>query len=272
MKGWSIISVLSLVMCITTNAQEADLRFATQLDCAKAQYCATIEMRSSNDFGFGLGTSSIFFTYNARAVKFKSYKSLNFDEQNKCILDQFSPYSNHQYDGVSPGKFNTTITLDIVEAACPNVGPEYIPVAEVCFDILDPAKKVNLKFSEKHTHLDLAEEQIQMVEKLNFKNKNQRLTCNDLRPEELFTNSLVMSLSHNPVEKFVNLNILSKEDDVFTLGLYDLTGKLVLEKKVEVFKEIHSVVRLDMEELLPGVYLLKNLNNPYTNELKIVKQ
>lgn len=265
-----------LLFCMSglfVSAQEAELRFDTHLDCSTANYCVTVQVRASDAIGFEMGTSSIFFEYNKEALKFKSYESLNFDKQNKCIAGQFSPYQAHQYDASSAGYFNTTVTIDITEAACPQITDEWIDVAEINFGVIDSRKKVKLRFVPKHTNFNIAKESVELIETVSYHNRlNQIASCNEFRTEDLNDASIMMRLANNPIESTADVNIISIADDVVELALFDITGKKLYEQRVEVIENTNKIVSIDLGSLTNGLYIIKNVNNPSTNEIKLVKR
>jgi len=259
--GASILSLAGL------NAQNAQLNLASRSDCLNSDYCVTMQIRAEDNIDFKIGTSSLFLLYNKDALKFKSYNSLNFDEKDKCINNDFAGFDAHRFDADSPGKINTTLNLTVNGSECTNVGSEYMDIAEVCFRVIDPNKKSNVRFSERHTHFNLDKEDIQMIENVKFSRINDKLNCS---PDLNF--SIEMSVVNNPVSSLAEILINSLIDDDLDLRLYDVTGNLVKSIKGRVYENQVTDIKINLEELPSGVYLLINLNNHQTNELKILKQ
>ncbi len=261
------LSATALMSWIGVTAQNAHVNLQSNSDCINADYCVTMQIKADDGIDFNMGTSSLFMLYNDKALKFKSYKSLNFDEHNECIENGFQAFDPHKYDADSPGKINTTINLAVSGAKCATIGSEYIDIAEVCFRILDLSKKSNVRFSEKHTHFNLDKDEIQLIENVKYGRLNDKLDCS-----VTVDYSIEMSVLNNPVGNNAEILISSLINDDLDLKLYDVTGNLVYTKQMEVYENQISDLTLNLEELSPGIYLLVNSNNPRTNELKIVKQ
>ncbi len=270
MRNKLFVSAFILMGFVPLNAEEADLRLSSNLDCSKLEYCVTIDLKSSDPIGFGLGTSSVMLEYDKKAMKFKSYESLNFDENGKCLAGGHPAYAKHQYDALTPGVFNTTITLNFTDKGCPYVQDEYIEVAEVCFAILNPSRSSDVRVCEKHTNFNIAKENKAVVEHVNTTTLDEILYCNgsDLGYDE----SIQMYLDINPVDEIANLGVVSDHDDVMELGIFDLNGRLLEVKTLEITQGIRNEVLLNVEGLPSGMYVLKNLNNIRQKELKLIKK
>jgi len=264
-----MLSATALISCVglSTYAQNAQLNLVSNNDCLNSDYCVTMQLKSEDGLDFEMGTSSIFLFYNEKALKFKSYQSLNFDESTDCLGNGFQTFDNHRFDADSPGKLNTTINLRVTGADCAVIGSEYIDVAEVCFRITDLSKRSNVRFSEKHTHFNLDKDEIQLIENVKYGRLNDNLNC-----KTTLDYSIEMSVINNPVGDNAEILVNSLIDDDMELKMFDMTGNLVYTKQMPVYENQTSDFRLNFADLPAGVYFLINGNNPRTNELKIVKQ
>lgn len=74
----------------------------------------------------------------------------------------------------------------------------------------------------------------------------------------------------NPVRDYLNINVNNTLNSDVRINLYDLNGKLIVEKEINASMDS----RLDMTKLSHGLYFLtiKTLNNRYNNTIKIIKQ
>jgi len=60
----------------------------------------------------------------------------------------------------------------------------------------------------------------------------------------------------NPTSGLVELSFQDFEDDIYSIGIYDLAGKLILKDKVEIHKKKQSV-NVDLNNASKGMYLVK---------------
>ena len=143
--------VVGLVLSLTNlDAQTFDLGFATNSigdATTSCQYCATVQIKSAGS-PFNLGGLSFVFSYNEDAMTFGSYTSINFDENTNCNGqgNLFNPQAPFVANGqVSSGVAPTIFTgFD----SCPEVGTEFVDVAEICFDVVDETAMGNLIWSD----------------------------------------------------------------------------------------------------------------------------
>ncbi len=169
---------LLLILGAKVQAQSVDCQFvASTNSCDSDQYCVVIQI-ASQDGADLIGSSSVRFSYDASVINFSgtsmdgvtvgSYESINFDlndgtdpsdpPSDECsfipsgLTDPISPYTEHSYDGGTPGDFLITWVLSVptlfgTPPACPDIAIDWEDVAEVCFDVLDPDGDPNLTFS-----------------------------------------------------------------------------------------------------------------------------
>ncbi len=132
-----------------------ELRFSTAKPCEEGGlYCANVQLKVL-EFGetVNIGTSGIFFEYNASALEYVSYTSINFDPEGNCIPFEGAPaaWDEHGFDGSEPGKFNIVLSLEFSDFSCPTIGAEWVDVGEVCFNVLDATETTELAFSPDPT-------------------------------------------------------------------------------------------------------------------------
>jgi len=137
--------MVGVLMSFTSlDAQTFDLGLST--GTTSCQYCATVQIKSAGS-PFNLGGLSFVFSYNEDALTYQSYTSLNFDENTMCNGqgNLFSAQTPFVSDGeVSSGVAPTIFTgFD----SCPEVGSEWVDVAEICFDITDESQSGQLNWS-----------------------------------------------------------------------------------------------------------------------------
>jgi len=129
------------------------LRFLTEAPCSGGGlYCATIQIKViESGEETTIGTSGIFFEYNADALSYASYTSIHFDGSDSCIpLDGFVAWDPHGFDPTEPGKFNLVLNLQGNASAfsCPTItSTEWVDVGVVCFDVLDATETTDLTFA-----------------------------------------------------------------------------------------------------------------------------
>ncbi len=157
-------------------AQSAiDCRFTPNPENCQ-NYCVFLEI-SSQDGPVYIGSSSMRFSYDDSVIRFSgtsmdgvtigTYESINFDfndgtdpsnlPSNECTFipsgleNPISPYTEHSFDGGTPGDFLNTWVLSVptlfgAPAACPSVA-EWVPVSEICFEVLNPNGDPDFRFT-----------------------------------------------------------------------------------------------------------------------------
>ncbi len=143
--------VVGLVLSLTNlDAQTFDLGFATNSigdATTSCQYCATVQIKSAGS-PFNLGGLSFVFSYNEDAMTFGTYTSINFDENTNC--DGQGNLFNPQAPFVANGQVSSGVAPTIFTgfASCPEVGTEFVDIAEICFDVVDETAMGNLVWSD----------------------------------------------------------------------------------------------------------------------------
>lgn len=136
------------VLCVaapSTQAQTANLRVSAQLDCARGQYIATLQIRASDATSFSIGTSSIFLTYDPSSLTFVGYESLMFD--NNTLCNGQTLWDAHSFDGSNPGLFNLTMALNSSSISCPLItNTDWVSIGTLTFGILDSNGNPSLLF------------------------------------------------------------------------------------------------------------------------------
>lgn len=264
-----ILVALSIFAFTSSSAQNAALRFETNKSCETNEYCAIIQIKSNSLIPIKIGTSSIFFDYNREALDFTSYTSLNFDENNDCGFEGFSPYVEHQYDEEFNGKFNTTITLEIEEAICTEIHDNFMDLAEICFDIVDPSQSSNLVFSEEHTNFNKSVNNGSLIEGIEFNNASDDLDCTVSGINQVVQNDFQLTVN-NPVIDIANIKFESSENQELTLELIDITGKKMqsFSLNTQVGTNFESI---DMSTMSQGIYIFQLNSKTETSVLKVFK-
>lgn len=270
----TITSIALLILStVSILAQEAEMRFSTEASCEKQEYCVTIEIRSTDGMPFGLGTSSFYFEYNKEALDFKSFTPRNFDNANKCVQGIFAPYAPQQYDAHHDGIINTTLTLTNIDGACPMIEDAYIPIATFCFDIEDPSKNSNLTFSRELTNFNLAEEGIEVIEFVEFKDNTELLSCHTMNAVDIRVDETTSSLAalNNPVITNANIAIDVVENSVWDFIIFDVSGRKVFQTR-EDLPEGDNYLKFDMSNYPKGIYVLNAISGNNSESCKIIKQ
>jgi len=179
------ISLVCLLFSFVGFSQSISAGFSINENNCDA-YCVILEVSSDGDFF--LGNSSILFRYDPTVIRFfgndaidsiGTYEPINFDSNDgmdpnnlpnsECTIppgfnNPISPYADHAYDGAIPSFFLITLLLELPTifgppAACPSVGTTPVPVAEICFEVLDPDGDPNFQIegSENGPPIDLGE-------------------------------------------------------------------------------------------------------------------
>ncbi len=144
-----LFSVLSTAFVF---GQGIDILLEPSKDCNERVYCTTIELQSSSLTGdpVNIGTSSLLMTYDERVLSFKNYVSENFDGSGSC-----TGWLPQQYDAISRvGEIDITVVLNENGHSCPTIGSTPIPLANICFDILQQGASPNIQFDLGHSQFN----------------------------------------------------------------------------------------------------------------------
>lgn len=167
-KHLSLTILLGSLCFANLFGQSIDTRMVASAESNSNEYCATIQIRST-DGGTHIGNSSIRLNYDASVIFFEgatyevttgSYTSHNFDNDQTslhpdCTMANggfdLTPYSSHGFDGLIQGDILfTTVLLNQnigeVVFACPNIADEWEDVSTICFAVLNPTGNPNLEF------------------------------------------------------------------------------------------------------------------------------
>ncbi len=170
----SSLGVVCLLIFTLPLFGQLELGFETEFT-DEDKYCATLLLKSAEGNEQAIGTSSFFVEYNKEALKFDSYTSKSFDQNNKCVNDQVAPYTNHNFDASYPGIINTTIFLKNPKMACPTVDDDGLEIATVCFTITDNKQSSELKYNPEFTNLDKATLKVELFKDMQFRESDDPL-------------------------------------------------------------------------------------------------
>lgn len=106
-----------------------------------------------------------------------------------------------------------------------------------------------------------------------YSSENMFLTQGFQQPNYLTTSinefpdlSFNVKIYPNPAENILNINLLNFENQIFTVQIYDLAGKLIIENTLD-----KSINQLNIEELSKGMYMLKLYDQSETKAYKSFK-
>ncbi len=97
----------------------------------------------------------------------------------------------------------------------------------------------------------------------------QYVYSNDIAINNLLQKTI--SINPNPVTSILNLNIQSLSAGNATIEISDINGKLLLQKTITVSSG-SNLIPLTVDHLAKGMYILKFVQDSYTENLKWVKQ
>jgi len=263
----TITNVLFFIFFSSTIfAQEANIRFNTEVDCNQQEYCVTLQIKSTDGLPFELGTSSLYFNYNEKALSLKSFTPHHFDINEKCVLDITAAYDRQQYDASHAGIINTTLSLKRPEEVCPSIGEEYLDISTFCFTIEDPRQSSQLSFNQELTNFNEGEQNITLMDFVRFNETNDDLSCTTTL-EDL---SAFVPLN-NPVNTISNLELDTQTEGQWDIIIFDLAGKKVIETNENIINGLNTL-SIDMSNLAKGMYVITATNGIEQHSTKVIKE
>lgn len=165
MKTKSLFTLLvALMIAFSAKAQtQFDLQFGnpTYKEVVDS-FCVTIQIRSSDEQVFSIGSHTFFFNYNTNSINFPTYQSLAFDSTYLCEVAPgynlpiyFRPRLGASTDS---GDANVTTIMNLKGLGCPEVSGEWIDAGIVCFAVIDPTASVNLQWNTDKTDVNYNED------------------------------------------------------------------------------------------------------------------
>jgi len=308
-------------------SSSVDCRFVpTDNICATGEYCVNIEVSSDDGTDF-LGSSSIRFDFDDEVLKFEgssidginygTYASINFDNDQStlsagCESVGGTPYGEHSFYSLGAGEFLLTfvllqVTLFDTPSACPAINEgEWVGVAEICFDVLDPdgdpdfvfagtengqvedltgtnfnnhfdppVKYENGSFESLHTSFnELCESSLVAVANENFYEQvlealsNSRIGFGVGKTE---LDNIEIQVSPIPTKDMLNISYEGTAAENMTLLIYDVTGKLIMQKE-HISDEGINRLSIDLSREAAGLYLLQLNNGTKRKIINIIKK
>ncbi len=159
--------LLLLLFCsLASNNAFAQSVYETQFAnpnsfCDEGLFCTTIQIRAASSADdFAMGAHTFFGNYNAAAINYPSYESINFGNSSTCTTAGNSPYSESisgiGFDPVS-GEFNMSTNMSQPNMGCPTITTDWVDVGTLCFSILDVTQTTGLSFNPQLTVVNLNE-------------------------------------------------------------------------------------------------------------------
>ncbi len=169
-------------------SQTLDLKFSTEIDCDNNQYLVTYQIKVAELGEFGnIGNSSILMNYNADALDYNSYQSINFDESDNCYFGVAPTWGPHGIDGLMDGSFNVTILINAIlpegadSMSCPTIYNDWIDIGRIVFDIENDELTSGLMFPEVDYAISfnsaIPNNGTEQLAEGNFSNLDEALTC-----------------------------------------------------------------------------------------------
>lgn len=145
-----------LTLCVSfihkANAQQADLRFKTRLDCAQGLFIVTPQISTTSPQSFSIGNSTLLITYNPSSVSYTAYQSLNFNPANGCAT-----WDEHAVSNISSaGILQIVLSLRSV-SSCPQItNLAWIDLGDITFKINNPTINPQISFNTLQTTFNSA--------------------------------------------------------------------------------------------------------------------
>lgn len=269
----SIIKFLSAGFLLGSgliNAQ-VSLSFQTDFNCSANEYCAQLVVAGENS-GEALGTSSIYFTYNPAALQYKNYTALALDNNHICPGETVAKYDAHQFDALNPGILNTTMVLGHAGSGCPNLNNTDLPVAKVCFNILNSSASSNLQFNSKHTQFNKSSDNITLFNDLVLFDKDESLDCSTISGinNPSIENSTIQ-LSPNPTTDIMVAHyVASQAAAKGSIKVYNVSGQEMINMTPAVSKD-SNFFSIPTKNLPVGMYILQIEDASGKHSVRFVK-
>ncbi len=255
-----------LVLSSTIFAQEANIRFNTDVNCDKQEYCVTLQIKSTDGLPFELGTSTLYFNYNEKALSLKSFTPHHFDISDKCVLDVVAAYDRQQYDASHAGIINTTLSLKQPEEVCPSIGDEYMDISTFCFNITDPTQSSQLSFNQELTNFNEGEQNIVLMDFVRYNDKNDDLSC-----QKTLEDLSAFVSQNNPVNTISNVELDTQQEGQWEIFVFDLAGKKVAQTTESIINGINNL-SIDMTQYAKGMYVITATNGIEQHSTKVIKK
>ncbi len=254
MKKNALTLFIAIFLLISSSsfAGIVDVRF-TNGSFTGNSYCATVQVKAQ-DIDFELGSATVFFNYNQKALKNPTFNSLNFNEKNTCDMGEaaYSNSFNFLETGETTGEGNYAIILKQANKGCPTVTQEWISVAEFCFDVVDATKKTGLGINTKYTAFNTvdntgAQHSIGEVSGL----ENSVTSTRDV----VQTNTTI-NIYPNLTQDLVNIGFEVKKAGDINITIYDMLGRVIAIQNDE-FGLGQQNVQLNIANYANGYYLIE---------------
>lgn len=82
----------------------------------------------------------------------------------------------------------------------------------------------------------------------------------------------IITVSPNPVIDNARVSIMPSVSGIIKCKLFDNTGRVIMEKKLQVVKGVESIILINMETVSSGIYIIKIEGEGLQSQLKIHKQ
>lgn len=108
--------------------------------------------------------------------------------------------------------------------------------------------------------------------RLTQQNANENITYTNVQSiDRSLNNTAQLQVYTNPVNDVLDMNISSKSDAEAILFVYDITGKIVLQKALQL-KEGEQSISMSLADLKEGFYILNLNTGGKSINKKIIKQ
>ena len=267
-RSFSLLFVVLILASASLSAGIMDIRFAdSQMSADGSQFCAKVQIKAQ-DFDLEIGSATVFFDYNAKALKNPVFNSINFNETNKCLLNgNASAYENsfNFMETGARGEGNYAILLNASNNGCPTVTKEWVDVAEFCFDVLDRNESPKLDFNMKYTAFNTV-----------ANNGDQHsfgdviaIDMPNLNNNAIATANAGVRVYPNLTQNKVNVEYQLENDANVNITVYDMLGKVIETKKFNQNAGIYNNT-FDLSQYGNGYYLIEVDNGKHKVSEKVL--
>ena len=292
MKNLSLLFCAFLLCCSANlfGQQNVNVRFVDNInasDCSTSTYCSDIQVSTAGNEAILLGNSSIRFNYDAKVLRYDSYKSVNFNENSTC--GNLHPYAEHSFDGLIPGDFLISLVSynAFADATCSSVlTKDWTTVSTVCFEVLDETKVPNLELigTQNGTVTNMAgtnfnqkgNDPSQKLPNGTFSSTDKSFedVCKTTSTESItsLTDGFqIISVQPVPAKDNLMLELNSDKSEDIMIQFFDLTGKTLTEQKQKVNVGPNQF-NFDISNFSAGAYMISISKGDAVLAQKFVKE
>lgn len=250
MKKLTFLALACVFTSSTIFAGIVNIRFANP-ELSGNNYCATVQIKAQ-DINFEIGSATVFFSYNQKAIQNPSFAPLNFNETNNCSGNS-GAYKNsfNSLELNQKGEGNYAILLNEANQGCPTVSEEWIDVAQFCFQVVNPSEPVDLQFNTEYTAFNTVDNTGEQIIIGNAQGINNTVTN-----IEIVSSNSGIKIFPNITDSKVNIEYTTEKSGTVLVKVFDMLGQEVYKnsRNTEKGKFSHNI---NLAKYANGYYIVE---------------